>query len=202
LGEPGPFTLQVWFVCHGYGFLAGDFLKNFEALDEKQHLVVAPEGLHRFYLYGTGGKVGASWMTKEDRLNDINDYIHYLDDTYAEIMKNLDINKVKVTALGFSQGTATVSRWVLTGSSPVHRLVLWGGDFPPDIDWDTAASRLKHLQVQLVFGTEDPYLKNTAMEKLSEQLKRYGVNFQIKTFSGGHEINRGILASLAREIRT
>ena len=42
-------------------------------------------------------------MTKEDRLNDINDYIHYLDDTYAEIMKTLDINKVKVTALGFSQ---------------------------------------------------------------------------------------------------
>jgi hypothetical protein len=67
LGEAGPFTRQVWFVCHGYGFLGGDFLKNFEALNEKEHLVVASEGLHRFYLYGTGGKVGASWMTKEDR---------------------------------------------------------------------------------------------------------------------------------------
>jgi predicted esterase len=198
LGEPGPFTRQVWFVCHGYGFLAGDFLKNFEALNEKQHLVVAPEGLHRFYLFGTGGKVGASWMTKEDRLNDINDYIHYLDDTYAEIMKTLDINRVKVTALGFSQGTATVSRWVLAGSSSIHRLVLWGGDFPPDIDWDAAARRLNHLQVQLVFGTEDPYLKNAALEKQSEQLKRYGVNFQIKTFYGGHEIHAGILTSLAR----
>ena len=42
LGEPGPFTRQVWFVCHGYGFLAGDFIKNFEALNEKEHLVVAP----------------------------------------------------------------------------------------------------------------------------------------------------------------
>ena len=199
LGEPGPFTRQVWFVCHGYGFLAGDFLKNFAALNEKQHLVIAPEGLHRFYLFGTGGKVGASWMTKEDRLNDINDYIHYLDDTYAEIMKPLDINRIKVTALGFSQGTATVSRWVLTGGSPVHRLVLWGGDFPPDIDWDTAARRLNHLQVQMVFGTEDPYLKNAALEKQSEQLKRYGVNFQIKTFYGGHEMQQGILTSLARD---
>lgn len=200
LGEPGPFTRQVWFVCHGYGFLAGDFLKSFETLNEKQHLVVAPEGLHRFYLFGTGGKVGASWMTKEDRLNDIKDYVHYLDDTYAEIMKDLDINKVKVTALGFSQGTATVSRWVLTGSSPVHRLVLWGGDFPPDIDWDAAARRLNHLDIQLVFGTEDPYLKNASLEKQSDQLKRYGVNVQIKTFSGGHEIHKGILTSLAREI--
>ncbi len=199
LGEPGTFTRQVWFVCHGYGFLAGDFLKNFAALNEKQHLVVAPEGLHRFYLFGTGGKVGASWMTKEDRLNDINDYIHYLDDTYAEIMKPLDINRIKVTALGFSQGTATVSRWVVTGSSPVHRLVLWGGDFPPDIDWDTAARRLNHLQVQMVFGTEDPYLKNAALEKQSEQLKKYGVNVQIKTFYGAHEIHAGILTSLARD---
>ena len=200
LGEPGPFTRQVWFVCHGYGFLAGDFIKNFEALNEKEHLVVAPEGLHRFYLYGTGGKVGASWMTKEDRLKDIDDYILYLDDTYAEVMKTLDINKVKVTALGFSQGTATVSRWVLTGGSPVHRLVLWGGDFPPDIDWDAAARRLNHLEIQMIAGTEDPYLKNAALEKQSEQLKKYGVNFQIKTFYGGHEIHKGILASLGKHL--
>lgn len=199
LGEPGPFIRQVWFVCHGYGFLAGDFLENFEALNEKEHLVVAPEGLHRFYLYGTGGKVGASWMTKEDRLNDINDYIHYLDATYAQVMKTLDINRVKVTALGFSQGTATVSRWVLTGCSPVHRLVIWGGDFPPDIDWDAAARRLNQLEIQLVFGTEDPYLKNATLEKQSEQLKKYGVNFQIKTFYGGHEIHAGILTSLAQD---
>ena len=198
LGEPSPFTRQVWFVCHGYGFLANDFLRNFEVLNETQHLVVAPEGLHRFYLFGTSGKVGASWMTKEDRLNDINVYIHYLDETYAEVMKTLDMNRVKVTALGFSQGTATVSRWVLTGSSPVHRLVLWGGDFPPDIDWDTAARRLNHLQVQLVSGTDDPYLKNTALEKQSEQLKKYGMKFQIKTFYGGHEIHAGILTDLAR----
>jgi predicted esterase len=96
-------------------------------------------------------------------------------------MKTLDINKVKVTALGFSQGTATVSRWVLAGSSPVHRLVLWGGDFPPDIDWDAAVRRLNHLEIQMIAGTEDPYLKNAALEKQSE-----------------HEIHAGILTSLAQ----
>ncbi|MCP5046462.1 MAG: phospholipase, partial [bacterium] len=44
LGEPGPHIRRVWFVCHGYGQLADDFLKEFQVLDNSHHLVVAPEG--------------------------------------------------------------------------------------------------------------------------------------------------------------
>jgi len=199
LGEPGPHVRRVWVACHGYGFLANDFLRNFEVLNDGSHLVVAPEALHRFYLYGTNGKIGASWMTREDRLNDIADYIHYLDAVYSEVMSQSDPEAVRITALGFSQGTATACRWALMGESIVHRLVLWGGDFPMDIDWETGRERLKNMDVQLVWGKDDPYIKQANVQQHTGLLKRHGVNFKIKIFNGQHEIEPNTLKTIANQ---
>lgn len=199
LGEPGPHIRRVWFACHGYGFLANDFLRNFEVLNDGRNLVVAPEALHRFYLYGTNGKIGASWMTREDRLNDIADYIHYLDAVYSEVMAQLDPETVKVTALGFSQGTATACRWALMGGGNIHRLVLWGGDFPMDIDWETGGERLKNMDVQLVWGKDDPYIKQANVQQHTGLLRRHGVNFKIKIFNGQHEIEPNTLKTIANQ---
>lgn len=198
-GEPGPGIRQVWFACHGYGFLANDFLRNFEILNDGRNLVVAPEALHRFYLYGTNGKIGASWMTREDRLNDIADYIHYLDAVYSEVMAQLNPETVRITALGFSQGTATACRWALMGGSDVHRLVLWGGDFPMDIDWETGRQRLKNMDVQLVWGKDDPYIKQANVQQQTGLLRRHGVNFKIKIFNGQHEIEPNTLKTIANQ---
>jgi len=46
-------------------------------------------------------------MTREDRLHEIDDYVHYLDALHTKIVPQ----GATVTALGFSQGTATVCRW-------------------------------------------------------------------------------------------
>src|SRR6266550_3439645 len=112
LGEPG--ATEVWFVCHGYGQLAGRFLRRFEPIADGSRLVVAPEGLNRFYV-GSGEHrdqpVGATWMTREDRLNEIADYVKYLDAVYADVFGGKP-TAARVRALGFSQGAATASRWV------------------------------------------------------------------------------------------
>src|ERR1051325_10016453 len=49
--------------------------------------LVAPEGLSRFYLSerATERRVGASWMTREDRLAEIADYLGYLDAVYDDV---------------------------------------------------------------------------------------------------------------------
>lgn len=197
LGEPGPGTRQVWFACHGYGQLAGDFITSFETLNDEQNLVIAPEGLHRFYLHGAGDKAGASWMTREDRLNDIADYIHYLDSVYAEVMEQFDPRNVRITALGFSQGTATACRWVLAGRNNVQRLILWGGDIPPDTDWESGRERLINLEFRLVYGTNDPYVKQEQVFRQEELLKQHHVKYKIETFDGRHEIEPNMLKSLA-----
>ncbi|MCP5104392.1 MAG: alpha/beta hydrolase [bacterium] len=199
LGEPGPHIRDVWFACHGYGQLAAEFINDFAVLDDGRHLVAAPEALHRFYLHSGSGKVGASWMTKEDRLNDINDYIIYLDKVYGEVMDGLDADSVRVNLLGFSQGTATACRWALQGVSRFHRLILWGGDFPPDTDWNAGRERLDNLDIQLVFGENDPYAKPAFVRQLTELLTGRQVNFQVKTSNGHHEIDSAMLKELMKD---
>ena len=134
LGTPGPATRRVWFVCHGYGQLAEYFVRHFAVLLEHDPMlvVVAPEGLSRFYLQGVGGRVGASWMTRADRLAEIDDYVAYLNQLADSLLATCPPD-VAVTVLGFSQGAATVSRWLLQAHFRPARLVLWAGAFPPDL---------------------------------------------------------------------
>ena len=121
---------DLWFVCHGYGQLAARFLERFRPIETGQRCIVAPEGLSRFYLSESPSerRVGASWMTREDRLHEIDDYVRYLDAVYGALQPRA----AKVTVLGFSQGTATACRWAALGSARIDRLILWGGEVPPD----------------------------------------------------------------------
>ncbi|HXL53845.1 MAG TPA: hypothetical protein VN945_11990, partial [Gemmatimonadales bacterium] len=145
---------EVWFACHGYGQLAARFLEKLRVLDDGRRYLVAPEGLSRFYLSesATERRVGATWMTREDRLAEIDDYVRYLDAVYADVFASIDRAHVTVHALGFSQGTSTVSRWAALGKAQIDRLTLWGGEFPPDLDLnvDTVVSRLRGVQLALV----------------------------------------------------
>ncbi|MBK6951958.1 MAG: hypothetical protein IPH24_07885 [Crocinitomicaceae bacterium] len=83
-GNPQAKNLVV--VLHGYGQLASYFIQKFEFLDPENYYVIAPEGLHRFYLNGTSGRVGASWMTKENREDDITNYLLYLNALLEKII--------------------------------------------------------------------------------------------------------------------
>ena len=82
-------------------------------------------GTARYYLEGAHGRVGASWMTKEAREDDIVDYVRYLDALSAE----LRLTERRPVLLGFSQGVATASRWVAMGQTAFSRLILWSGVF-------------------------------------------------------------------------
>ena len=201
LGEAGPATREVWFVCHGYGQLAGRFLRHFDPLADGSRLVVAPEGLSRFYLgsgAGRNDKIGASWMTREDRLNEIADYIRYLDALHAEIFRALGRDPGRVRLLGFSQGTATVSRWATLGAVRPDRMILWGGEVPPDLDLVAAADALRRVRLILVAGDQDEYITGKVLARDEGRLREQGIPFETRRFSGGHELDAAVLGELAR----
>ena len=90
----------------------------------------------RLYIKGDSGDVGASWMTKEDRECDIKDYVNYLDRLFFdEIEPKAKLNKIKINALGFSQGSATLARWLTMGKAKVDKAVFWCGSLAHDIDY-------------------------------------------------------------------
>lgn len=192
LGGGSPALQSVWIACHGYGQLAAHFMRHFQSIASEERLIVAPEGLSRFYLSGTEGHIGASWMTREDRLSEIQDYIGYLDRLWEYLQSNYPIENAKITILGFSQGCATACRWVHHSPVPCQRLLLWGGGIPPDVV-ESDNSRLRKLPLTVVIGDNDPYL---TPERVESELKKYaaaGFKIELCRFAGGHTIDKAVL---------
>ncbi|MBU1820027.1 MAG: phospholipase, partial [Bacteroidetes bacterium] len=105
------------------------FIRKFDVLDDGSTLIVAPEALSRFYLNGDFNRVGASWMTREARESEIDDYVAYLESVSKSIFQDYSPEDVQITVLGFSQGTATACRWLNRGQIRCDRLIFWGGYF-------------------------------------------------------------------------
>lgn len=192
-------TRQVWFVLHGYGQLAQYFIRKFSVLSEHNIVVIAPEGLSRFYIEpieGTGRKsnrVGASWMTKENRETDIANYMEYLNTVYQRELNGVPVPK---TLLGFSQGSATASRWMLSDMVDFDRLILWSGIFPPDINFGSGRQIFARKEVRLVYGTRDPFLTDERFVEMDMISKKLGTEVNPLTFDGAHDINEGALLQL------
>ncbi|MFZ6665814.1 alpha/beta hydrolase [Peijinzhouia sedimentorum] len=185
--EPSEHIKNVYFVCHGHGMLAYYFLKKFEGLFDSETIVVAPEGLSRYYLDGFSGRVGATWMTKEERLTDIHNYVTYLDTVYQEVINHCP--NARITLLGFSQGSATASRWLMHGKNHFDRLILWAGIFPPDLPFELSEQKLKDTEITFVYGQNDPYLSEQKMNELRDITSKLGVQTKEMVFDGAHEID-------------
>jgi predicted esterase len=194
--EPSAYTPYLCYVLHGYGQLPQYFLKKFTRLARKDILFVAPEGLHRFYLKGNDGRVGSSWMTKEDRLQDIKDYCQLLDAVHVDLSWSQQRQRQKIAVLGFSQGVATAARWAAHSSHSFDELILWSGAFPPDLDFNKAADKLPHTPIHLRLGNDDPYASLARLEEQSAFLKKQGLQVEAQAFEGGHELPLGELKSL------
>lgn len=192
LGKPGPSVRHVWLVCHGYGQLAEYFIRNFSLLDDGQHIIVAPEGLSRFYLKGFSGRVGASWMTKEDRITDIHNYCQYLDEVVKVISQKVG-DHVSITVLGFSQGAATASRWIATTDIRIDRFILWGGGLPKDLNFASIKSALAESKCYVVYGHGDAFITEEALEEQALLFRTAGLAYETIVFDGGHEIDPATL---------
>ncbi len=197
LGSPSEAIREVWFVCHGYGQLASYFVKHFEPLADGTRLIVAPEGLSRFYWNRHTGQVGASWMTKGDREAEIEDYVRYLDALHDHILKNLDRDQIQVRVLGFSQGATTACRWVCWGRVHADQLVMWAGGFPHDLKWETDTAVLKRLRPIVVIGTKDEYISEARVKEELAVLQKHEVPFEYTTFEGQHRMDPDVLRRIA-----
>ena len=207
LGSAGPHLREVWLVCHGYRQLARRFLPRFADLDDGTRLIVAPEGLSRFYLDAPDGRhgkevpVGATWMTREDRENEIRDYVEFLDVVLEEATGESGGESggeiAPLTVLGFSQGAHTVCRWVAAGEAAVARLILWGAYLPDDFDLERGPDRLRSAEIVLVRGLLDHFISEEAHASQEARLKELGIPFKTITHAGGHELDPVLLREIA-----
>lgn len=188
---------KILIVLHGYGQLTEFFIKKFENLVDKNYLIVAPEGLHRFYLKGSSGRVGASWMSKELREQDIEENNDYL----CQLMKTLtqDHPSKEISILGFSQGGATAARWIkckqmepYINTGYIKHFVLWASVFPPDLNIDDFS--LPTIDKTFVIGKEDEFYNAENQSQIIDFYKK--LNFSIIHFDGKHDIEQKSLILL------
>lgn len=193
---------DVWFVCHGYGQLAAAFAESFQLIARPGRLIVAPEGLSRFYMdattrAGSARAMGASWMTREDRLNEIADYVRYLDVVYDRVFSGLQREAVRVTALGFSQGVATICRWLAQRHARADHVILWAATIPPELPYAEGPSLLGGARISLVLGQRDTAIDSAAFGENESLLHSNGFLVRRYSFAGGHRLDNETLRTLA-----
>jgi len=188
-GELNQNTKDIWIVLHGHKQLAGKFIMQFQELADSGSCLIAPEGLMRSYLKGDRGDIGAAWMTKEDRESDINDYVNYLEKLYENVIRpNKEKYNLKINSLGFSQGAATLSRWLALGKTKIDKAVFWCGNLAHDIDY-SKSENFKSTDIRLVFADNDIYYSGDFYLKQEKILKEAGIGYQTQIFSGVHELS-------------
>jgi predicted esterase len=200
-GEAG--VADLWIVLHGYRQLARYFLARFIPLSGPTRKIVAPEGLSRFYLDDAGGphgpedRVGASWMTREAREEEIRDYIRYLDGLTESLCRERDGAPRPRLVLGFSQGAHTAARWVAAGGVAPRLLVLWGAGLPGDLDVEALARSMEGGEVALVRGEGDPLHSPSELQGNLAALREHGVVARETLHPGGHQVDAGVLERMS-----
>jgi len=187
---------RIWIVLHGYGQLTPYFIQKFQPLADKGNFVVAPEGLNKFYLNGYNGRVGATWMTKDERENDIADNTRYLNAVYQAVTQEFD-GAVPVSVLAFSQGVATASRWLANSDVKVDQFIAWAGSIPPDMDWKPFANRMNSMKLHYVFGRKDEFFDEDKIMRNLHLWKDVGISCDMDFFEGVHDIDQPTLEKIA-----
>ncbi len=184
----------LWIVLHGYGHLARYFLRSFEGL-EHDLFIAAPEGLSRYYTDDEHTRVGATWMTREDREHEIADQVSYLDRLAEELLRECAPG-TPLNVLGFSQGVATACRWSCLGKAHAQHAILWGGSLPPDLSPSTLAARMSTTSLHLVHGTKDTLVTEEVVAASEAKLRAAGIAHDSHRFDGAHALDKLLLKRL------
>jgi predicted esterase len=203
MGDDGEAVDELWFVLHGIGQLAGEFIRYFGDLASGRRLIVAPEALNRYYTAPTSvpaseRPVGATWMTREDRINEIRDYVRFLDLLHAKVA--IGHPRVRTVIVGFSQGGATAARWAQLGHAKIDRVILWGATVPPDADLGGGSSAFRGARLTFVIGRKDQYISADSLAAERARLTDAGVDFDVVEYDGGHSVKRAVLLEVAGQV--
>lgn len=186
--EPDEQVKTVLVALHGYAQNADDFIKDFNALHREDVLIVAPEGLSKFYWKDFTSNPSSSWMTSLERENEIMDAMRYLEQVVLDIKAQLPRNNVQFACLGFSQGAATASRLACNPYLSFQQLLLYGGSPAHDLNWQALPENLKF---HLIYGDKDVLVSESQVLKVQQliQSKRFSVT--LHPYEGKHKIESG-----------
>lgn len=190
-------TKNVWFVCHGIGFLSRYFIKYFETLNAEENYIIAPQASSKYYLKNEYKHVGASWLTKENTQAEIKNVMANLNAIYhAEQIPD----HVNFFVLGFSQGVSVAMRWVAREQISCDKLMIYAGSIPTEFTTkDFEFLHTEKTKIINIVGLQDEYFTETRMQQEHEKMQLlFGNNYIFKTFEGTHKVSKTALEMLTK----
>jgi predicted esterase len=184
-------TKNIWFVCHGMGYLSKYFLKYFKELNGEENYIIAPQAPSKYYIGSNFKHVGASWLTKENPIKEMENVMRYFD----AVLENEKLPKDgNLIVLGYSQGVSVAMRYVAKRKLKCSQLILMSGGIPRELESQNFEFLKGKTAVSLVYGNQDKYLNE---ERLANEKKRFyklfGNNVNIIPFEGKHEVRKELL---------
>lgn len=193
-------TKNIWFVFHGYGMLGEFFIKKFESLVDSETIIIAPEAMSRFYLNNKYERVGASWITKVDKDDDIIDNSNFLNQLYNNLISQIGHEQINLNILGFSQGGSTACRWALNEKFNINSICFWGSDIPKECLTEKYRNRWNTMKISIIIGKKDTLIPLEYREKFRDLINDYELNYSLVEYDGDHRIIEDVLIDYANKI--
>jgi predicted esterase len=188
-------TKNFWLVFHGMGYLSRYFTKYFKHLNSEENYIVAPQAPSKYYFGEDFKHIGASWLTRENTLDEVENVLNYIDALF-EIEKPLPHHKFFI--LGYSQGVSIATRWMVKNKVLCDHLVMHSGGIPNELKPEDFSYLDKKTRISYLYGNQDQYINEA---KLTEETLKgknlFGERLEIMEFDGIHEVNTDFLSSLA-----
>ena len=190
-------TKNVWIVFHGLGYLSKYFINYFSKINPEENFIIAPQAPSKYYQGKNFKHVGASWLTKENTIDETKNVLAYLDKIYqSEIDKSVH----NLIILGYSQGVSIAARWVASRKIKCNHLILHSGGIPTELKPEDFSFLTKKTQVTYLYGDKDQYINEA--RKTEETIKGtnlFGEHLDIHVFDGTHEINTDFIMKLSEK---
>lgn len=188
-------TKNVWFVCHGMGYLSRYFLRYFTDLNPTENYFIAPQAQSKYYTPPKFRHVGASWLTKENTIKETENVMRYFDSVFEteKITENQNL-----IVLGYSQGVSVALRYVSNRQVDCSQIVMMSGGIPKEL----TAGDFKFLdpktKVSLIYGNNDEHLdEDRLVSEKNRAFELFGhCQLKIIPFEGEHEVRKELILDL------
>ena len=188
-------TQTVWIVFHGIGYLSRYFLKYFSLLPADEHFIIAPQAPSKYYLNNEYKHVGASWLTRDKTMEELQNVLAYLD---AVLEDQKLPERCRINLLGYSQGASIALRWLCHSRHRCDKLILYAGGIPNEITAEDVQFLSDATEVSIVYGKHDEFLTVERMANEEKKIRMlFGERAKRVSFDGGHEMRPDVVARFA-----
>jgi predicted esterase len=194
-----PSTQHIWICLHGLGYLAKYFKRYFTVLDAGKHAVIVPQAPAKYYQDTEFKHVGASWLTRVDRdqeMINIKNYLH-------QVLHNENIHgDPRIVLMGYSQGVSIATRFLIDYCQPIKAIILHSGSIPEELD-ENHASDFQNLSERIIHisGTRDEYVTTEIIERENKKIEMlFGTKCELHRPDIKHEVDVQLLLEISKTL--